>query len=132
MLMKNILICFAAGCLGGMVNSLTVWLCGDIGVTHRVGVAIAPGLSPAWLYPRIVWGGIWGLLFLLPLWKTNVLTRGTFFSLIPSVVQLLYVYPVLAGKGLFGMKLGILTPLVVIVFNWVWGLTTAVVLRLAR
>lgn len=130
--MKNILVCFAAGCLGGLVNSFAVWFSGDIGLTRHIGVAIAPGLSPAWLYPRIVWGGIWGLLFLLPLWKTKVVTRGTLFSLIPTAVQLLYVYPVIAGKGLLGMKLGILTPLAVIVFNWVWGLTAAVVLKLAK
>lgn len=118
--------------MGGLVNSLTVWFLGDMGVTRQIGVAIAPGLSAAWLYPRIVWGGVWGLLFLLPLWKTKVFTRGTLFSLIPSAVQLLYVFPVIAGKGLLGMKLGVLTPLAVIVFNWVWGLTAAVVLKLAK
>lgn len=130
--MKNILLCFAAGCLGGVVNSLVVWFLCDMGLTRQIGVAIAPGLTPDWLYPRIVWGGIWGLLFLLPLWKTKVFTRGTLYSLVPTAVQLLWIYPVLAGKGYFGLKLGLITPLAVLVFNWIWGLTTAVALRLAR
>lgn len=130
--MKNLLICFAAGCLGGLANSLTVWFSGDMGLTRHIGVSVAPGLSAAWLYSRIVWGGIWGLLFLLPFWKTKVFIRGTLYSLIPSAVQLLYLYPVVAGKGLFGMKLGVLTPLAVLLFNLVWGLTAAVVLKLAK
>ena len=50
---------FAAGCLGGLVNSLAVWLSGLYGLTATLGVKIAPQLSAAWLYPRIVWGGIW-------------------------------------------------------------------------
>ncbi|MFW2366351.1 MAG: hypothetical protein ACN4GW_08030 [Desulforhopalus sp.] len=114
------------------MNSLTVWFLGDLGVTRQIGVAIAPGLTPAWLYPRIVWGGIWGMLFLLPLWKSKVLSRGIIYSLVPTAVQLLYIFPVLSGKGLLGMGLGELTPFAVIFFNGVWGLTTAVAIRLAR
>jgi hypothetical protein len=29
-------------------------------------VAIAPALKLSWLYPRIVWGGLWGLVFVFP------------------------------------------------------------------
>ena len=47
--------------------SLTVWIFGVIGITYALGVKIAPALSAPWLYPRLVWGGIWGLLFLVPL-----------------------------------------------------------------
>ncbi len=31
-----------------------------------LGVKIAPAFTPAWLYQRLVWGGLWGWLFLLP------------------------------------------------------------------
>ena len=64
--MKNLLICFSAGCLGGLANSFVVWQFGEQGIARLLGVSIAPTLTPAWLYPRIVWGGIWGLLFILP------------------------------------------------------------------
>jgi hypothetical protein len=47
---------FSAGCLGGLANSIAVWVFGVIGITTALGVAIAPSISPAWLYPRIVWG----------------------------------------------------------------------------
>ena len=57
--MKKVLIFFAAGCLGALANSLAVWLFGDLGITKLLGVSISPSLTAGWLYPRIVWGGIW-------------------------------------------------------------------------
>ena len=35
---------FAAGCLGGLLNSLAVWISGDLGITAALGVKIAPQL----------------------------------------------------------------------------------------
>ena len=49
---------FGAGCLGGLVNSLAVWIFGMFGITAALGVKIAPQLSAPWLYPRIVWDGL--------------------------------------------------------------------------
>jgi hypothetical protein len=120
---------FGAGCLGGLFNSLVVWLFGFYGITSAFGVKIAPQLSAAWLYPRIVWGGIWGLLFLLPLMKKSIFLRGLIFSLGPTLVQLLIVFPMKASKGVMGLDLGSLTPLAVVVFNAVWGVTAAIWLR---
>lgn len=122
---KQATVAFAAGCLGGLANSLAVWLFGKYGITHAMGVRIAPALIPVWLYPRIVWGGLWGLLFLLPLLKGRIVSRGLLISLGPTLVQLLVVFPYKAGKGMLGLKLGLLTPLFVFIFNAVWGLTTA-------
>jgi len=120
---------FGAGCLGGLLNSLAVWLFGYYGITSTIGVKIAPQLSAAWLYPRIVWGGIWGLLFLLPLMRKNPVIQGLIFSLGPTLVQLFVVFPMKADKGVMGLDLGSLTPLAVVVFNAVWGVTAAVWLR---
>lgn len=126
-LLSKILIVFAAGCAGGLANSLVVWWCGAIGLTGLFGASIAPTLTPLWLYPRIVWGGIWGGLFLLPTPEIYWL-RGLFFSLPPSLVQLLIVFPQ-AGKGWFGLDLGLSAPLFVLFFNAVWGLVAAYLLK---
>ena len=128
-LAKNISMVFAAGCLGGLVNSLAVWGFGDLGINAALGVRIAPALTPQWLYPRIIWGGIWGLLFLLPLMRSRILSRGIIFSLGPTLVQLLVVFPLKAGKGYMGLDLGTLTPLLVFIFNAIWGVATAIWLR---
>ena len=69
-----------------------------------------PSFSLAWLYPRIVWGGLWGLLFLLPVMKNRFLSRGLLFSLGPTLVQLFIVFPMKAHKGVMGLTLGTLTP----------------------
>jgi len=129
---KRLTVIFAAGCLGGLANSLAVWLFGAYGVTKTLGVRIAPDLSPVWLYPRLVWGGIWGLLFLLPVFRSSVLKRGLLLSLGPTIIQLFVVFPYKADQGMMGMGLGALTPLLVFVFNAIWGITVAIWLRFVR
>ena len=121
---------FAAGSLGGLVNSLCVWLFGAYGINAALNVAIAPRLTPGWLYPRVVWGGLWGLFFFLPMVKSRFVLRGLILSLGPSLVQLGYIYPHVLHKGMLGVKLGLLTPVLVILFNAVWGVAAALWLRL--
>jgi hypothetical protein len=131
-LARKFTLVFAAGCFGGLLNSLAVWIFGELGITTALGVSIAPKLTPAWLYPRIVWGGIWGALFLLPLWQQKVLIKGLIYSLGPTLVQLFIVFPVKANKGAMGLDLGTLTPVFVIIFNAIWGVAAAFWLRWAK
>ena len=126
------MIYFAAGCLGALANSLFLWLAGEYGITKALGVSIAPALTPAWLYPRIVWGGLWGFLFLLPLKNASLMLKGSILSLFPTAVQLFIVFPYQANKGMGGLELGLLTPLLVVVVNWVWGIVTAATIKYAR
>jgi hypothetical protein len=129
--MKKIMVCFAAGCLGALANSLAAWAAGSYGITGFFQVEMAPALSPAWIYPRIVWGGLWGLLFLLPLLNSRPFAKGGLISLAPTAVQLLVIFPQ-NGKALFGLELGLLTPVFVLLFNAVWGWVAAYAIRLAK
>lgn len=122
---------YAAGSVGALINSLAVWFCGAKGVNAFLQVNIHPRLTPDWLYPRIVWGGIWGLMLFLPLVKSRILLRSFLISLGPSAAQLFYVFPVLQHQGFLGLKLGALTPVAVVAFNWLWGLAALVWLRIA-
>jgi hypothetical protein len=122
---RRLSLAFAAGAVGGLANGLAVWFAGDAGITHRLGVAIAPALSAAWLYPRIVWGGLWGFLFLLSTSAPGPLSRGLLLSLAPSLFQLLVVFPYWSHQGMLGLHLGLLTPVAVLVFNAVWGIVAA-------
>ncbi|MDQ6956074.1 MAG: hypothetical protein Q9M21_02645 [Mariprofundaceae bacterium] len=130
--MNKLLIFFAAGCLGALANSLAVWLFGHYGITSSMGVAIAPSLSAHWLYPRIVWGGLWGLLFVLPMLQSRLLLKGAALSLFPTAVQLFVVFPIMAHKGVAGLDLGLLTPLFVLFFNLVWGVVTAWTIKFVK
>ena len=130
--MRKLLIFFAAGCLGGLANSFAVWLFGYFGITSFFGVSMAPSLSPSWLYPRIVWGGIWGLIFILPMLKSKLLIKGAILSLFPTAIQLFVVFPLKAKKGIAGIDLGLYTPLFVVFFNWVWGFVTAITIKIEK
>ena len=130
---RDLSMSFAAGCLGGLVNGVGLWLAGQAGLTAALGVKIAPALTPGMLYPRVVWGGLWGLLFLLPFLRQGPwLSTGFWASLGPSLVQLFYIFPVVAHKGTAGLELGLLTPLVVVAANALWGWAAALWLRAAR
>jgi len=130
--LNRIAAAFAAGSAGGLATIVTVWLFGLLGVTTALGVNIAPSLKPPPIYHMMVWGGIFGFLFLLPLLRGSVLIRGLLFGLAPSLVKLVIVFPLKDKAGLFGMELGTLTPVFVLIFNSVWGLVTAWLFTRAR
>lgn len=121
---------FAGGAFGALVNGLAVWAAGAYRLAVRLHVHIAPALTADWLYPRIVWGGLWGFLFILPVFRAQWWVRGIVISLAPSAFQLFYVFPQETGYGLLGLGLGALTPVYVIATNAVWGLATAWLLHM--
>jgi len=130
--MRKLLICFAAGCLGGLINSVAVWAGREYGIARQFNVAISPVLTPAWLYPRIVWGGIWGLLFVMPWLNSKPMTKGAILSLFPTLFQLLVVFPIYAKKGNFGLMLGAYTPIFVVVYNLIWGLAASLAIESSK
>jgi len=123
---------FAAGCFGGLVYSLAVWLFGAAGITTALGVRIAPHLTPGWVYPRVVWGGLWGLLLLLPLLRDWPLMRAVALSLGPTLVQLFVVFPLQTRWGMLGLRLGTLTPVFIALFNVLWALGAVAWLQLVE
>ncbi|MCP4668295.1 MAG: hypothetical protein GY849_18280 [Deltaproteobacteria bacterium] len=129
-LLMRATLAFGAGSLGALANSLALWLLGAYGITASLGVHLAPDLTPPWLYARLVWGGIWGFLFLLPLWRNKPYRRGLLLSLAPTLVQLLIVFPYHTRQGTMGMGLGALTPVFVIALNALWGMVASLWLRL--
>ncbi len=132
--MKNVLrslsFVFSAGCFGGLVNSIEVFLVGHFGVTEAMGVKMAPEYMPMWLYPRIVWGGVWGFTFLIPAWRNKPWIRILIFSLGPTIGQLFVVFPYKLAKGWLGLDLGLLTPAFVIFSNLIWALFAELWLKL--
>jgi len=130
--MKNALVVFAAGCLGALIQCLVMWLFTRYGITHSLGVRLSGAIAPAWMYPRLVWGGLWGFLFLLPILTSSIFARSFVLALIPAGVQLFVIYPFYESKGVAGLSLGLMTPFLVLFFWWVWSLATSVTLKLAK
>lgn len=115
---------FAAGALGGLSAGLTLWALGQLGITKLLLVSIAPRLTTSWVFGKVVWGGLWGLLLLLPILKSRVVWRGLVLSLVPTLVQLVYVFPK-TSAGMFGLGLGQLAPLVVLTAYAAGGIIAA-------
>ena len=116
---------FSAGAVGGLANALVIWFFGFKGINQMLGVNIAPKITTTLIYSKVVWGGLWGLLFVFAMTPDMLFLKAALISLAPTAVQLLYVFPKDPAAGLYGLKLGKLTPLMVVFFNLVWAIAAA-------
>jgi hypothetical protein len=128
---NNVSLIFAAGCFGGLAKGFLAWLFGAVGLNALLGSQFAPQLGPQWLYSHMVWGGIWAMLFLLPIRGWSLYSLGIFYSLPQSIISLLVMFPQM-GRGLMGLQLGYSTPVLAIFFGFVWGLGTAFWWKISR
>ncbi|MFZ2948846.1 MAG: hypothetical protein WA003_05115 [Desulfuromonadaceae bacterium] len=123
-MIRKISAAFTGGAIGGGVDSFNIWAMGKTGISDMIGLAMKPEFSAPWLYQRMIWGGIWMMLLLLPLMGNRVILRGMVFSLFPAAMMLFIVLPSM-GKGMWGLGFGMVTPLVVIGLNLVYGIVAA-------
>lgn len=124
-MLGRVSVCFAGGVFGGLVSAFGAWLSGAYGWTAALGVSIVPRWEADWVYPQLVHGGLWGLLFLLPAFVRTRFWRGFWVSLPPTMMQLLVVFPQDPKAGYGGLHYGEWTPLYVLLVNIVWGWATA-------
>ena len=115
---------FTGGVVGALIDSVNVWLLFPFGILAMAGISLRIEFNGPWLYPRLVWGGLWALLLLLPILKKKVALRGIFMSLFPSAMMLFKVLPAM-GHGLLGLRLGLLMPVMVVTLNFIYGLVAA-------
>ena len=127
----KILMVIIAGILGGLVNSLGVWIFGVMGINQALGFKMAPALTISWLMPRLISSGLWGLLFLLPFWSDSLIKKGIVLSFAPLAIMLFIVFPKM-GTGMFGLELGSTAPLFAVFFTMVWGVTAGIFLKMFK
>lgn len=130
--LREISILYAAGCVGGLANLLTLSGFQTYGIASVLGVELPYPWAVSVFYSRIVWGGLWGLLFLLRLFPGSIFQRAALLSLIPSAFELFVVSPFITGGGILGWERGMWTPVFVLIANVVWGLATVLYLWLTR
>lgn len=127
-------VCFCAGLLGALVNSTVAWLFGNWGIPELLGVSLAPAFTKQWLYPRLVWGGLWGLVYFLAVGGRGAhrhwIRKALWISLLPSAFQLFVVFPYWTRHGILGFGLGDFTAIFVLVYNLAWGFGTGIFSRL--
>lgn len=128
--MKIILV-ILAGIIGGLVNSLGIWGFGALGINQALGFNFTPALTIPWLMPRLIISGLWGLLFLLPFWREDLIKKGLVLSLGPLLLMLFMMFPKM-GAGILGLKLGTTAPVFALFFTIVWGITAALFLKTVK
>lgn len=128
-IIKKIMRVVVAGGLGGLANSLALWLFGVLGITPALGFMMQPELTLPWLLPRVVQGALWGLLFLLPFWCQKLYRKGVVLSLPLWLVMVLVIFPMQMQAGMFGLALGPGAPVWALFFTMLWGVTAAAFLQ---
>lgn len=123
-LLQRAALYFTAAALGGLAVVLTVWGFGQIGIADLFGVKIKPALTKEFIYRQMVWGGIWGMIFLLPIQIKPLWLKALAMTLAPVAVALLLLFPQ-TPLGILGLGAGALTPLYIYLVNIPWGMVTA-------
>jgi hypothetical protein len=80
---------FAAGCFGGIAVNAFSLLFGFLNLPRVIGIDLAPDFNLVDLVSDILWGGVWGLAFLIPLLDGMVTIKGIFIGILSFCVQLL-------------------------------------------
>ncbi len=119
-LIRNISGAFTGGVLGALLDSFNIWAMGKAGISDLIGITMKPEFTAPWAYKRMIWGGIWMLLLLIPILNSRTILRGMLVSLVPSAMMLFVVLPSM-GKGVYGLGFGTLMPVVVIALNFIYG-----------
>ena len=125
---------FCAGLLAAIVSTAFAWICIHYGLTDFAGVNLRTSLSLSALYPKMIWGGLWGLCYSLTVvhirTRKHWVRKGMVISLLPTLYQLFVIYPYQTPYGSLGIELGLLTPLFIFLFNLVWGIFTGIFARM--
>lgn len=129
--LRNLSLILAAGVMGGLTKALVAWSFGASGINAFLGSQLAPPISSSWVYSHAVWGGIWALLFFLPIRGASYYFLGILYSLPQSLISLLVIFPSM-NYGLLGLNLGAATPILILFFGIVWGVTTGCWLKLVE
>jgi hypothetical protein len=123
------------GVLGGVAHLLVAWSAGALGLPDLLGVDLLVRLTPGELARQAASGAFWGLVFGAAYRRVpgrGGVARGLAFSLVPSLWVLAVVYPQDFKYGFFGVELGVLTFVVVILYYLVWGAVAGGLIRWAE
>jgi hypothetical protein len=100
-----------------------VWSLGAAGITPALGFSMAPEFTFEWLFRRVFASGLWGAIFLIPVYNSFPVKKGALLSILPWLSSALVVFPMRMNVGFWGLGFGIGTPIWTLLFAAVWGIT---------
>lgn len=123
------------GVLAGLAHGVLTWMVGSPAFRVLVSGGFETHLGAEGWSMRVVLGALWGLIFgvlYVGLPGRDFVRRGLAFSVLPTLLTLLFVYPVQLGAGLMGFRLGPLVWTLVAAGNAVAGIVAAAVMEWAN
>ena len=123
--LRHCALCYSSGVVGGLAKGVLVWACMRSAVTAPFGEQLAAALHVEGLYTRLVWSGLFALVFVLPFARGAMLPRALLGALIVSVVQLL-VLPLVLHSSFHLLALSTLS---LVLLNCIWGLAAVAMLH---
>lgn len=123
-MMKNFLNNSFVGFVSGLVSAMVLYFIFTF--VRQQGIELDDQFKYT-LYRLMVWGGVWAILFALPLSK-NILLKSSVIGLAVIFFNFLVLMP-LSGKGIFASNAGVEVFVMNIVFNYLWALLTGFIYK---
>lgn len=121
---------FAAGVIGAAAVVVLSQVLFGLGVSQTLGVKAPVSLKSPDIYKPLFWGGMWGMLFGLFMkaaWNRLYLV-GFLYVLAPLLALFLFFLPK-AGAGFFGLNMGPMFTVYLVLVNLPFGIVTALTAR---
>lgn len=128
-MIKTIIMVLIAGGFGGLTSGLLVWALGALGVTPALGFNMVPDLSFGWMGRRVGASVVWGLIFLIPIYRNAPVLKGAVLGLLPWLSSIFWVLPQVKGAGFLGLDMGLGTPIWTLFFGVFWGVSGTLFLK---
>lgn len=117
-LFRQLSLAFASGAVGAVAMVAFLWVIRDSGALASLGLRAPSPQMPQFMYSRIAWGGIWALLFVLPVMSGQWLLRGLVVGVLASVAAIFYFNPAWKNAPFAFVIL-------IFVVNAVWGVVAS-------
>lgn len=117
-LARRLTLAFSCGAFGVLFLAAALLIISKSGLGPSIGMPATPPKMPEFLYGRMVWGGIWGFLLVLPFLTPRWVIRGIIFGLLASAASIFYFNP-----GFQKAQVGFI--ILILVVNMIWGVAAA-------
>jgi len=121
---------FAAGVIGAVAVVVFSHILFQLGLSATLGVNAPVSLKSPDIYKPLFWGGLWGILFGLltkTVWNRLYLV-GFLYVLAPLLALFLFFLP-MSSAGYFGLHLGPMFTIYLLLVNLPFGIVTALAAR---